>query len=123
MFAEKCTYREMFPTEEKIHSDPYFDETFLGGYFIFFLFFDVDLIREKLFIFYFSGYARTQVSFAIISLIVMIMGFSFSIYTFRNPRYMFKRLAGGIHFISGELMNNKILYNVSFLFILFFSMI
>ncbi|XP_066585301.1 transmembrane protein 114 [Prorops nasuta] len=71
----ECKYQDMFPSEMKLKKDPGLNETVIN-------------------------YSRTQVSFAVISLFLMIMGFFFSVYTFMNPRYMFKRLAGGIHFIT-----------------------
>lgn len=72
---DECEYLNMFPTEMQVKLDPSLNMTVLS-------------------------YAKTQVSFALISLFVTLLGFFFSIYTFRNPRYMFKRLAGGIHFIT-----------------------
>ncbi|KAJ8681767.1 hypothetical protein QAD02_017559 [Eretmocerus hayati] len=72
-----CNKHDLFPPEMKQKSERRADE-------------DATLIN----------YHRADVSFAIISMFIMLMGFGFSVYTFRNPRYTFKRLAGGIHFIT-----------------------
>uniref|UniRef100_T1JP77 MARVEL domain-containing protein n=1 Tax=Strigamia maritima TaxID=126957 RepID=T1JP77_STRMM len=43
---------------------------------------------------------RTETAFAIIALILMLMGHGFSFYTFIEQRYMYKRLASGVHFLT-----------------------
>ncbi|XP_067005874.1 transmembrane protein 114 [Anabrus simplex] len=97
----KCKYHEMWPTDAKVKSDPFIDKTILN-------------------------YTRSETSFSIISLLLMSMGFFFSIYTFRNPRYMFKRLAGGIHFLACfsvlaviEVLINSIAYEQKHLMVTF----
>lgn len=48
-----------------------------------------------------ADYRRTIVSLAGLSLLCHIMADSFAIYTFRNGRYTFKRLAGCMHLMTG----------------------
>ncbi|XP_064092014.1 voltage-dependent calcium channel gamma-7 subunit-like isoform X1 [Macrobrachium nipponense] len=45
-------------------------------------------------------YQRTVAAFSIISLLIMLMGFLFSLYTFPHTRYMYKRLAALSHVVS-----------------------
>ncbi|XP_063600871.1 voltage-dependent calcium channel gamma-7 subunit-like [Penaeus indicus] len=45
-------------------------------------------------------YQRTVAAFSIISMIIMAMGLTFSIYTFLHTRYMYKRLAALSHVVS-----------------------
>ena len=59
-------------------------------------------------IFDLSDYSRSETAFAIISLLMILMGAGFSVYAIREPRYMFKRLAAALHFITG---NNRPTFN------------
>ena len=48
-------------------------------------------------------YSRSETAFAIISLALMLLGAGFSLYATREPRYMFKRLAAALHFMTGTI--------------------
>ncbi|XP_013786438.1 voltage-dependent calcium channel gamma-4 subunit-like, partial [Limulus polyphemus] len=73
--TSECHYHTLFPSEKEIEKNPELDRTIMD-------------------------YTRTETAFAIISLCLMLMGVGFSVYTFTEPRYMFKRLAGGVHFMT-----------------------
>ncbi|XP_013114120.1 uncharacterized protein LOC106091950 [Stomoxys calcitrans] len=75
-YNSRCKYIDMFPSAGE-RMDPGFDWTLMD-------------------------YIRSQASFACITVFVMILGSVFSFYTFANPRYMFKRLAGGINLVAGS---------------------
>ncbi|XP_054719183.1 voltage-dependent calcium channel gamma-8 subunit-like [Uloborus diversus] len=95
--SKNCHNHRLFPTTEFLQKNPEVDRTILD-------------------------YTRTETAFAIISFCLIAMGFGFSVYTFKEPRYMFKRLAGVVHFISAgavlvviEVVVNSVQYEEQFL--------
>lgn len=92
-----CHNHRLFPTLAQIADNPEIDRTILD-------------------------YTRTETAFAIITFCLVFMGLGFSIYTFKEQRYMFKRLAGGVHFITAaailvviEVVVNSVQYEEQFL--------
>lgn len=92
-----CQYHVLFPSNQEVRENPQIDITILH-------------------------YTRTETAFSIISILLMIMGHGFSIYTFYEPRYMFKRLAGGVHFLTAatilvvvEVLINSVNYEAAYL--------
>lgn len=77
VYNSRCKYIDMFPDEADSRMEPGFDWNLMD-------------------------YIRSQASFACITVFVMCLGSVFSFYTFKNPRYMFKRLAGGIHLVAAS---------------------
>ncbi|CAK9290795.1 unnamed protein product [Gordionus sp. m RMFG-2023] len=65
----------MFPSKEEIAENPRTDETSLH-------------------------YSRAEGAFAVITIFIMAISHIFSIYTFKEPRFMFKRLAGFLYFLA-----------------------
>lgn len=92
-----CFFFSVFPSEHDIRHNVEIDRTILE-------------------------YTRSEVAFCTLSMALLLMGIGFSVYTFKEHRYMFKRLAGGVHFISAgvimvvmEVENNSATYEERYL--------
>ncbi|ESN98804.1 hypothetical protein HELRODRAFT_94914 [Helobdella robusta] len=71
----QCTGRDFFPTSETIEADDETDH-------------------------YILDYERSIAAFAVITLVISSMPIFFTWYSIKEPRYIFKRLAGGLYFIT-----------------------
>lgn len=76
---EECRYFYVNPNKAEYSTDAMLDRTILE-------------------------YTRSQIAFTCVSIFVIIMAIAFSMYTFTQQRYMFKRLAGGVYFIAAGVM-------------------
>lgn len=82
---EECTSHKFFPEEHELKKDK---KT------------DIQLV----------DYVRTGSAFAIISLLIMLLGHMFAFYTLRRPRYIVKRLTSLMHFMTAAcvLVENEV---------------
>ncbi|CAH1793401.1 unnamed protein product [Owenia fusiformis] len=76
---ESCEYHKLFPTMKEVNRDPEVDKIIID-------------------------YSRTETAFAVISLLIMLVGNGFALYTFKEHRYMFKRLTAFTHFVVAALV-------------------
>ncbi|GFN81911.1 voltage-dependent calcium channel gamma-1 subunit [Plakobranchus ocellatus] len=49
-------------------------------------------------------YTRTAIAFTIIALVIMVIGHAFAFYALRRPRYIIKRLAALLHFMTAACL-------------------
>jgi hypothetical protein len=49
-----------------------------------------------------ADYTRTSIIFGFLSLLMMVMSLIAAFYTFKNSRYVYKRLAAALYFITGQ---------------------
>ncbi|CAG0880812.1 unnamed protein product [Darwinula stevensoni] len=66
------SYHDFFPPKAEIPKNPDIDENILD-------------------------YSRTEATFSVIAVFIMVLALGFSVYTFKQTRYMYKRLAGSLH--------------------------
>lgn len=70
-----CTRVKLFASQEEDLKDPEIDQ-------------------------FIQHYSRSETAFAVISVALMALGIIFSVYAVKEPRYMFKRLAGTLHIMT-----------------------
>lgn len=92
-----CNMIKLFPDKNAIDKDAEIDSTIVN-------------------------YSRTETAFAVIALLLMILGLVFTFYAIKEPRYMFKRLAAAIHFLTAicilvcaEVMSQSVAYEETYL--------
>ncbi|CAL1531324.1 unnamed protein product [Lymnaea stagnalis] len=86
---ESCERHNLFPTPEEVRENTNYDNHHLD--------FDVKNMIK-------IDYTRTAIAFTIIALVIMLIGHAFAFYALRRPRYIIKRLAALLHFMTAACL-------------------
>ncbi|XP_070188142.1 voltage-dependent calcium channel gamma-1 subunit-like [Littorina saxatilis] len=91
----ECQSHNLFPSEDEIQRNKDYDQHHLG---------DNCGRRRSPHRNDCGDYTRTAIAFTIIALVITIIGHSFAIYSLRRPRYIIKRLAALLHFMTAACL-------------------